>query len=340
MDKTLLICGDFHAKERLGYSEYIKDGREAEKKEIKDFILAQGKNCEGIVFLGDQFHLKNNPSSVIRDFVEFVEAFGDKQIYVIAGNHEKFGDGKSAIDFMREVKKPNWHIITSEVVVIDGMVFCPYFYKGELGVRSVKAATTKLMKMLPPGRILFAHHAVSDMKFNGQDTNILQEIVLPKKIVKEKYELTVFGHIHEPGQSGNVLQAGSVFNNEIGEEGKNVYRIRIGENVEEVETIKLPGRKIIKLENPSEKDLDGLKGSIVKIIFTKPVSRKKILELKEILPSKCDAYIIVERIPNKEREKVHEDSMMSMSIEDLLKIYAKEKEIDPEKLLTGFKLIQ
>lgn len=335
----LLIVGDAHFKEKMAYGEYIPDGRRAEKKEILNFILAEGKKCDGIVFLGDQFHLKNNPSEVVREFVEFVEAFGNKEIYMLAGNHEKFGDGKSAIDFMREVNKPNWHIFSTKVERVGDMVFCPYFFKGEMGTTTVKAATQKLVKSLPEGRILFAHHAVSDMKFNGMDTNLLQEIVLPRKTITKKYEWTAIGHIHVPVQDGNVTQVGSVFNNEVGEDGKFVNVMNIGENIT-VDQIPLPGRKILKFEDPDDDDFTSIKNAIVKVVFSKSVTRKRINELKGILEGKCDAYIIVEKLRNSEREKAHMDSIMSMSVEDLLKVYAKEKKISPEKLLAGFQLIQ
>lgn len=333
-------------REHLGYSEYIKDGRVKEKKEILSFITKQGKDCDGVVFLGDQLHLKNNPSEVIREFVEFVESFGNKEIYIIAGNHEKGGDGKSALDFMKEINKPNWHIITDEVTVVGDMVFCPFFYKGELEAMNYKTATTKLMKELPDGRILFTHQSISDIDFGRGNTNMMtNEIVLPIKTISKKYELTVAGHIHTYVKNDNVMVAGSVFNNEVGEDGKKIYKLDIGTTIV-IDEIPLPGRKIIKIENPKLeeefKDLEEIipEKAIVKVVIEHIVSRNRILELKDYLSKKCDAYIIVEKIKNTERESAHFDSIMSLSVEDLLKIYAKEKEIEVDKILTGFKLIQ
>lgn len=336
----LLIIGDLHMREHLGYSEYIEDGRIKEKKEIFDFILKESKDCDGVVFLGDQFHLKNNPSEVIREFVEFVESFGNKQIYMIAGNHEKSGDGKSALDFMKEVNKPNWHIITDKVEKIGEMVFCPFFYKGELKSMNFKTATTKLMKELPEGRIFFTHHAISDIDFGRSNTNLMtQEIVLPMKTIGKKYELTFAGHIHSPIKNGNVIVSGSIFNNELGDKDKKIYKLHINERGTEIDTISLPGRKIISLSPDEVEKSDSLGGSIVKVIIEKAISRNKILELKELLSKKCDAYVIVERVKNTDREKSHLDSIMNLSVEELLKIYAKEKKLDVEKVLNGFKLI-
>jgi len=336
----LLIIPDLHFRERMGYADYIPDGRVKEKKEILDFIIEQSKGCSGVVLLGDQFHLKNNPSEVIREFVEFVEAFGDKEIYMLAGNHEKHGNGKSAIDFMKEIKKPNWHIVTDKVEEKDGLVFCPYFFRGEMGVNTVKAATTKLLKQLPKGKVLFTHHAISDIQFNNIDTNFLrQEIVLPKRDLEKKYELIVAGHIHSPSKNGTVVMAGNVFNNELGESGKKIYHLTIGKELK-IKDIPLPGRAIIKLEDPSEKDIELVeKNSIVKVFLTKKTERKAIMALKDQLATKCDAYIIVEKLKG-DREKAHVDSVMTLGVEDLLKMYAKEKKIPVDKLLEGFNLIK
>lgn len=336
----ILVIGDIHLKEHLGYSDYIPDGRVGEKKQILDFIVEKGKECDSIVFLGDQFHLKNNPSEVIREFIEFVERFENKKIYILAGNHEKLGDGKSAIDFMKEVNKPNWHIITNSIKSYDNMVFCPFFYKGELKCKNNRTASTKLNKALleMDGNILFAHHAISDMSFNGMETNSLQEPILSKKQIEKKYHTIFVGHIHVPSINKRTIVAGSIFNNEMGEDGKKIYTLDTKDD--KIEIIDLPGRKIIKMENPTEEDVQMLtKGEIVKIIFTKQVKRNVILRLMEILPTVCEAYLIVEKYRN-EREKSHLDDVVGMPIEELLRIYAKDKKVDEQKLIRGFEMIR
>ena len=49
----ILVLGDFHFRDQLGYSDFIEDRRKSEKKEILDFIIEQSKNCSSIIILGD-----------------------------------------------------------------------------------------------------------------------------------------------------------------------------------------------------------------------------------------------------------------------------------------------
>jgi len=67
------IIGDAHFKDNLSYSEYVKDQRIPEKKEILDFIIKSFSDCDSVVFMGDNLNSKNNSSEVIREFVEFVK---------------------------------------------------------------------------------------------------------------------------------------------------------------------------------------------------------------------------------------------------------------------------
>jgi DNA repair exonuclease SbcCD nuclease subunit len=329
-------------REHLGYSDYIKDARKQEKKDVLDIIIKTSNLCDGVVFLGDQFHLKNNTSEVIREFVEFIEKIGQKEIYIIAGNHEKYGTGKSAIDFLKEVNKKNWHVITNKTEAIDDMVFCPYFYKGELGTRSLKEASDTIAKKLISykKKILFCHHAISDMKLNDISTNTFNEIVLNKKKLEDNFNLVFAGHIHEPSMHGKVVFSGSVFTNEIGERNRYIYTIDTDADNFGMKRINLPVRQIIKIENPTDKDIDSIpKGSIVKIVLTKKVERNDINLLKEKLKIHTDAYLIVEKFSNT-REKIKEGSIIGMSIEELLKVYAKEKKINEQELFIGFNLIK
>ena len=69
----ILIVGDMHCREKLGYSDYFADRRNSEKKTVFEQITRIAEKCSSIVFLGDQLNGRNNPSEVIREFVEFVE---------------------------------------------------------------------------------------------------------------------------------------------------------------------------------------------------------------------------------------------------------------------------
>src|ERR1035437_694588 len=171
----ILCIGDLHFKDSLGYAEYIPDGRVSEKKEVLDFIVESAKDCDGVVLMGDNFNSKNNSSEVNRQFVEFIERFWDKEVYILSGNHEKRGDGKTAIDFLAEINKGNWYIFTDPGSVVIGTLkldFLPYMLKSELGVETNEEAAKLMTKNLSGGDILFIHHMISGFSVNGLKTDV------------------------------------------------------------------------------------------------------------------------------------------------------------------------
>jgi len=334
------VISDMHLKERLSYSDYIEDKRIPEREEILDFIVDTFKDCDTIVFGGDQLNSRNNTSEILRYFVNFLERFKDKKLYILAGNHEKFGDGRSALDFLKEIKnKPNWTIITDGVITVGKMIFCPYFTKSELGVKTDEQGTKKIMKMLKEGDILFCHHAISNtVTTSGCQTNIFREIVLPKDELEKMYRLVVGGHIHQPQADKKTIVAGSVFNNEMSETQKYIWKIN--QDNFSVQQIKLPGRGVYKAENPTIESLKDIKkDNIVKAIFT-DIKKKDTVEVIKKELKKFDAYLILEQYPN-QRKKVHfEEGMLEFDTEELLKVYAKEKNVDFKRLKSGLDLIE
>jgi len=337
----ILVCGDLHLKSNLGYSDYIEDRRLAEKKEILDFIISQSFDCDKVVFLGDNFNLKNNPSEIVTEFTKLVESFKDKEIFILSGNHESFGDGRSAIDYLKEINNNRWHIITNKVEKINNFVFCPYFNKAFIGEKESKKAVKKITKMLEDGDILFIHHAINGSKTNsGQITDLFDEAVLEHKDISKKYKLIIGGHIHNPQTYDNVIVAGSIFNNEIGELQKYIWKI--DETSFSVEQIKLPGRGIYKLEDPELKDISKInKNSIVKVIINKEVDDEKKNEMIKEL-NKFDAYIIIDNINRKRSDtKIKEQiNIDELSTERLLELYSNQTKIDIKKLMYGFELIK
>jgi DNA repair exonuclease SbcCD nuclease subunit len=352
MKKNMIgVIGDMHMKDDLSYADNISDRRVSEKKSILDFIVESFKDCDHVVFLGDNFNSRNNSSETNREFVEFLERFNDKHLYIISGNHEKKGNGKTAIDFLGEIKKSNWHIFTKPGTVTLGIKnpsvgvstakkenlkldFLPYMLNQELEVENTEEAVKKIIKNLEGGDILFAHHAISGTVFNGILTDTLKEIVLPEYDLKDEYKLIVAGHIHVPCQYGKILITGNVFTTEVGDKEKFIYKINTDL---EIEKIKVPARPIGKIENPTEEQLSSIpNNAIVKVILT---DKKVNLEtLKEQL-SRFDASLIIEDYPN-ERVKAHiEEGAFDFSIEAVLKLYAEQKKIDHEKLLKGLQLI-
>lgn len=333
------IVGDLHLKEKLGYSDYVADARLPERAMVLDHIAKTLVDCNAVVLMGDNFNNRNNSSETIREMVEFLQKFNGKELYILSGNHEKTGDGKSAIDFLGSLKNPNWHVITSSVEAFQvgdkQVIMLPYLTCSELGKKTKEEALKSIMKSLPKADLLFTHFAISDTEANtGFMTDYFNEIVLPKKELENKYEHIFAGHIHKPQIKDKVVVTGSIFNNEIGETQKYIYTFEDGK----IEQLPLPGRGVYKFENPSLEDLSKLdKHNIVKVILT-----DKKLEIKPIADAlkKFDAYLLLEQYPN-QRTKVDLDDKQAFdfSIQRLMIMYSEAKKVDIKKLNHAMELI-
>lgn len=335
------VIGDMHFKRKMSYSDYIEDEREKEKELTKDKIVSSFADCDKIVFLGDNLDKKNNPSQVLREFTSFLERFEDKNIYLLAGNHEKKADGSSAIDYLSEVKDKNWKVVAREVYEEDGLVFCPFFFNPELEADSNEKAKEEIMSRLPDGDILFHHHAVSKTKTpSGKETNTFPEPILPRKRLSKKYDLVFGGHIHKPNIQDDIVVTGSVTPNKMGEGEKYIFKV---EDREEYEKIELPVRPIRKLVDPSKEEVReaGKERSIVKSVFTEKIPSKEFNEIVETGKEECDGFVVVERYPREREQKDYdiEKDIIDISVEDLLQEYAEQHDIEPKKLFDGFDLI-
>ena len=335
------IIGDLHFKNSLSYSKFIEDGREEEEQDTLDFIVKKLSDCDTIVLLGDVLNSKTNTPETIKKMVRFVEKFSDKKLFIISGNHGKKGDGTTALDFLKEIKNDNWTIITKEIVTVKNMTFLPYLTNAELETTDSVSATKQVMKTLKAqkaGNILFAHHTISDfMTDSGVQTSSFDEIVIPKASVEKEFDLIVAGHIHKYSKKGKTIVLGSTFNNEVNETQK--YILKIDEKTLKTESIKLPGRKIYGLKDPSLEDLDKLdESSIVKVTITdKKIDKNEIKEALE----KFDARILIQKYP-REREQIEIEggNLLELPTEELLELYAKKNKLDIKKITQSFKLIK
>lgn len=195
------IIGDLHLKQNLGYHELIEDGRKQEKKEILDFIVESLSDCRRIIVLGDMLNSKHNASSVIKEAISFLERFGDKELFILLGNHEIIHSSESsAISFLKEIKGKNWHII-EQVEKIGEDVFVPYLNKISLEVESNKEGAKKAMEIMPDGRFLYCHQTISDLKINNIDISLFDEVIFSKSELDKKYEKVFCGHLHQPSIS-------------------------------------------------------------------------------------------------------------------------------------------
>lgn len=329
----LLIIGDQHFKAEMGYADYLRDGRRSEKKSVISYILDMSKQCQGVVLLGDNLNNRNNPSEVIREFVEFVEGFGDKEIFILLGNHEKNGNGKSALDFMKEINKPNWHIVTNKIEKIDNLVFLPYFYKSEAGVSNNEQLKSYIMNNLPEGDYLFAHHAIS----GSGDGDFFNEVSLPYSELKSRFKRCINGHIHNPLQFETFTQAGSVFTDQVGEVEKFVYTLDIVNDT--ITPHLLPNRGIYKLIDPAIEDIKKLPTDSIAKIYINPL-RPDYNEIKELAKSMNINFHIIEKV-DKVRGKVSDNAdIIDLNINDLLKLYADKNKLSIDLLLEGFDIIK
>lgn len=339
-----MIIGDAHFSEHLGYYHVIPDGRSGERQEILDFIIKtfEENECDSVVFLGDQFDKRNNPSIVIKEFTKFIERFSGKPVYMISGNHDKTPAGDSALDYLKEITNKNWHIITDKITKIDNMVFCPYLFKAELGGQTneenIKIVLDKLKEFSEPEKnLLFTHFSISGVTSDkNSNLHLFDDIILPR-LELEKYFKRIFaGHIHAASVNDKTLITGCVFNEEVGEHGKAVYIYNTETN--KFKTVKLPGRGIYKVENPKITELEEIsKHNIVKAV----ISNRKIVidKIREEL-KRFDGYIIVEQYPNERRKVIYDNELLDLNIENLLLMYAKLKKIEPKIIIETWNKIK
>jgi len=353
-NKTLKIgvIGDLHFRDQLGYADHLEDRRESERQGVLDQIVDTFKEHDLIVFMGDNLNARNNTSSVIKSFTNFIERFQAEKIVMIAGNHEKFGDGRSAIDFLKHIKRP-WHIITTGVhavplksLGIDSDLvfsFIPYSNCTEWNLTN-EEASQKILAECKQSDIIFVHHALTHDILKNVTTDTFNEPILDSKEIFKKTDTVVIGHIHEPKieTSGNktFLRTGSVFTQEVGEHSKSIWTIEVDENKEKkMIEHKLEQRGIYKIVNPALTELDQIpQHSIVKAIITN--RSIAVQPLKDAMNAKFDASIIKESYENERKQIDMSNDINDYSTEKMLNLYAEVKKLDPQMLHDGYELIR
>lgn len=340
------IIGDLHFKEKLGYADFVSGQRKAEKDALLKSIAKKFQNHHLVVLLGDNLNSKNNPSSVIKDFVGFLSEF-NVPLVILAGNHEKYGDGRSAIDFLEHIDNPWTPVIRGpQSIEIKNrrLHFLPYMSKVELMAKDNDEARLKIqqsLEVLPKSDILFAHHAFSGIMEKGVDVSTFNEPILDRDWLKEHYKQVVIGHIHTPKEESGFLTAGSIFCNEVGEIEKFIWALNVDDDNGSMKVERHPLKQlgIKKIQNPTQEDLEGLdpKKYIIKAEITD--RSLDIATIKKQL-KRFAGSVIVERYPN-ERVSVKADSdIADYSVESLLGLYAKAKKVDLKLLLKGYELIK
>lgn len=343
----ILIIGDAHFKTELPYASLFEDGRKNEWNEMISFIFGKAKDCDEVVLMGDNFNTRHNHSGVIKDFVSFLNGFGKKNIHILRGNHETYGLS-SALDFIKEIGKENWNVyLTKETQKIGdvNITFLPFMTPAMLDSKDSSEASKKLMDELENGDILFAHHGITGASVHGNLVDLFNEVILDKSIIEKKFKKIFAGHIHNSQiLSKKTIMTGSIFTSEMGEHEKSIWILDT--NNMEVEEYKLPVRGIYKVDNFTKamsmpKEIP--EHSIVKIIITDSalieIDERSKLALREMLFSKYDAHIVVEE-RKRERRKVDTGKVgIDLSIDNLIKVFAKSKGIRYTDIQEGLKII-
>lgn len=334
----LLLCGDLHFRAVLPYAAAFEDGRQGEWEEVKKTLHTVASRCDTVVLMGDNLNLRNNLSSVLKEFVVFLKGFGDKPIHIIVGNHER-GGATTALDFLDKVEHPNWHVYADITdVVVDGqkVTFLPYMTPGLLGVASVEEATPKIVERLSGGDVLLHHHVVAGTEWSGATSEHLNEAVLPRDVVESKYRWIAGGHVHEfQFLSEKTMVTGCTPTQEVGEHHKAAWILDTDKGFEE---IPLPVRGIYAVTWKGDEFMAHIPNhSIVKCVVK---DRGTDLDLVKKALSRFDAHIIVEQYPN-ERTKVGLDSTgaLDLSVDNLLMVYSTARDVSYNDLQDAMKLL-
>lgn len=324
----ILIIGDQHFRKILPYSSAFADERRGEWEEVKRTIREAANGCAVIVLMGDNLNSRHNHSSVLKEFIHFLNGFGCKEIHILRGNHETYGEG-SALDFMAKSYFPKWHVHTEPAMVtIPGDItlgFAPYT-KG-------KEMDPYVSEMAKKVDLFFTHNAVTPSK-GGIPIDAEQEFLYPVEWLEENILLkTFFGHIHDEEKVSEKIQGvGSVFTQQVGEYERAVW---VYDTLTfTTERIPLPVRGIYSVTWPDIFSVP--QQAIVKVTVTD--KSYPIHDIRDIVKQKFDAGVVIEKYDD-ERQKVYfEEGALDLSIEGLLKVYADENKINYQKLIEGYNL--
>jgi DNA repair exonuclease SbcCD nuclease subunit len=337
----ILIVGDQHFRYELPYASAFSDGRQKEWEAVKLEILKASEDCDAIVLMGDNFNARHNHSSVIREFIYFLNDFCDKEVHIIVGNHERYGTS-SALDFLKEINRKNWFIYTEPKLTAVGntpAMMIPYMTPALLGVETKEEALKILFKKFPKDKtpLAFVHHGITDATIRGLPMDFVNEIILPRDKMEKYFDHIFAGHIHHKQQLSPITyMTGDIFSTQIGDYEKSVWIYESTKKGETVTEVPMPVRGIYKMVW-EQKRTKIPKHSIVKCYVT---DRKTDLdEVRKYLKT-FDASLIVEQYPSL-RTKIHfEEGGLDLSVDSLLKLYAEAKKLDYGDLKEGFELIK
>lgn len=348
----VLAIPDPHFRLDLAYADYVNDRRRGEKSAVLHAVIDAATRCDAVCLMGDNLHLRHNHSTVIKEFVGFVRALAScAPVYICAGNHEVYNGTETAIDFLREAGIPRVSVITvgPEYRNIDGkkVVFLPYCTNAALGVDSFEDGAIEIMRRLD--RVvgneqfdaIFLHHTISGSTTSGGLADIFGEIVLSREELEKRFKLVIGGHIHTPQRLGSrTIITGSLFTSEVGETKKSLWQVDL--DSQDVTEMALPIRAIHKVEITATEEIATMDqydpSSIVKCIVR---SHDVDIDIVRDKLRRFNAYILVEDYPS-ERQKLRIDdgALEDLSIENLLRVYAKQNNIQELDLIKAYNIVR
>lgn len=350
MKSRILVIGDPHFRFELPYASAIEDGRRGEWDEVLRAIQEKAKECDAVVLLGDNLNTRHNHSSVIKDFVSFLEGLGDKEVHIIAGNHERYGKN-TAIDFLQEMtQKTGWHIYTNEVsnTTVAGVktTVVPFLTPGIVGAKDLEEAHHVVSAHMEPGKLCFLHHGISGASVKGHMVDTFREIIFSADELAAKYSLSIAGHIHErqwvapKAYPNKLLHLGSMFTSEVGEHKKYMAVVTVEDDTVETEFCELPVRGIYGLNIREGEAVDNIPDhSIVKAV----ILDEGLRPLKDHIRarfSNADGVILIEQY-SKERKKVsvEDGAKLSFTIPELIELYATSRNVSAAQLIRALTMI-
>lgn len=341
----VLIVGDLHMREIYPYASEFDDHRLKERAEIENAIIDAAEDCDKVVLMGDVLDSRSNSAKTIKNLTAFIEAFGDKRIVIMSGNHDSFANGESALDFLGEVKDRKWDLVTRGMMIDeDQHMYIPFTRRSETGHETDQEMIEWLLdtsKSHMDPKAIFLHHCLSGTKTSwGQLTDTFREPVFPSESLSDRFQRVFGAHVHKAQDNGNQSILGAVMNHEVGEhEDKRI--IKWDTEKDEIESIKLPGRKFYKIVNPTREQLDKFKGQtiegLVKIVIDE--HNDETDEILSALETQIKGPMVVHELPASDRKRVKED-IDDFSLDNLIRIYSEIKDVPMDDLKKGLALIE
>lgn len=327
----ILFVGDAHFRLSWPHSDLFEDQRNDERKEIENVIVEEARGSDAVVVLGDLLDARENHPSVLTDAAVFLNRLASAcpKVAVIGGNHECYQDGTSALDVFEKTMgdRITFSIAEPKTVVWGGTVIRlqPYTNRHRLERETNGEAAMEIVSQIPEGTtILAAHHAFSGTRsYHGVPVDEFPEIIIPSDEALKRARYLVGGHIHMPSDSGAVKVVGSLMNHSFGEDS--VHRLLAYDTDNDLfSTVDLPGRKLVKLTDPTEWQLKAVKDdSAVRVCLT---------EGNVLPPWFMPESLTVETAVQDTSLAADAEHRDDMSVRSLLVTYAEAKGIDINRL--------